>query len=273
MMLLIVTGSLIGISSIYKPANVGTQPNLSEPSVPPQSLTGVWKSNDGGKYYLRHNGNVVWWIGLSGGNDGRTYSNTFRGTITTLPGFDGVIDGEFVDVPRGAIMNSGKLLLDITQGHQGDLRLRKISGAFGTDTWTKVSGVSTTPYTKPPRDLTGIWYSYPDEGHYFLRHIGYNTLWWIGISKNGLDGMESTYYNVFKGEIFWGERPEGTTIIGEWVDVPRGVKSSSGMLVLNADIYSGYKQLNKVSETGGFGSVNLVFRYDRCPPNYVVAFC
>jgi hypothetical protein len=31
----------------------------------------------------RYKGNVVWWIGSSGGNDGRSYSNTVKETIKT----------------------------------------------------------------------------------------------------------------------------------------------------------------------------------------------
>ena len=63
--------------------------------------TGMWLGNDGGTYYLKHIGDVVWWIGLSGGTDGRTYSNVFRGTMTTQL-IDNeritVINGEYVDV-------------------------------------------------------------------------------------------------------------------------------------------------------------------------------
>jgi hypothetical protein len=90
-------------------------------------------------------GDVVWWIGLSGGNDGRTYSNIFKGTITTLPGYAVVIDGEFVDVPRGAVKNSGKLLLDINEGATS--YIKKISGAFGTTTWARVDTL--TPDSPP----------------------------------------------------------------------------------------------------------------------------
>ena len=90
---------------------------------------------------MRHIGNDVWWIGLSGGNDGRTYSNIFRGTITTLPVYDNIIEGEWVDVPRGTNMNAGTMSLDIS-GSTNDkwINLFKISqtGGFGPDTWAKL---------------------------------------------------------------------------------------------------------------------------------------
>lgn len=83
-------------------------------------MTGIWLGDDGGTYYLRQIGNVVWWIGLSGGIDGRTYSNVFRGTMTTQS-IDNerinVINGEYVDVLRGKkgeAMHSGKLLLHVS---------------------------------------------------------------------------------------------------------------------------------------------------------------
>ena len=87
---------------------------------------------------MRHIGNEVWWIGLSGGNDGRTYSNIFRGTITTLPVYDNIIEGEWVDVPRGTNMNAGTMSLDISGS--ANLNLFKISqtGGFGPDTWAKL---------------------------------------------------------------------------------------------------------------------------------------
>ncbi len=29
------------------------------------NLTGTWKANDGGTYYIRNIGNDVWWLGIS----------------------------------------------------------------------------------------------------------------------------------------------------------------------------------------------------------------
>jgi hypothetical protein len=209
------------------------------------SLTGVWHGNDGGTYYMRQIGDVVWWIGLSGGNDGRTYSNIFKGTMTTLAGYGNVIEGEFVDVPRGGIMNSGKLLLNIDEGPTRCC-LFKISGAFGTTTWGRVneSWEPVTPNTKPPFSLTGVWQA-SDGGTYYLRHIGYNTLWWNGMS--GDDGR--SFNNVFKGEIKWWKT--APRVMGEWLDVPRGTITSSGALDLKI---TSPTTLQMVSQTGGFGA-------------------
>jgi hypothetical protein len=241
--LLLVTG--IGATVFITPAYAPEPARLGQSSEP-TPLTGVWHGNDGGTYYLRQIGDVVWWIGLNGGNDGRIYSNIFRGTITTQPVYSTVIEGEWVDVPRGAIMNSGKLLVDINEGRSS---LSKISGAFGTTIWTK----ETTPDTKPPYSLTGVWQA-SDGGTYYLRQIGYNLLWWNGMS-GGNDGR--TFNNVFKGEITWwsyqdkGEIKYVPRISGEWIDVPRGTIMNSGTLDIRI---TGPTTLQMVSQTGGFGA-------------------
>jgi hypothetical protein len=130
----------IGATNFITPAYAPEPARVGPPE--PPSLTGVWRSSDGGTYYVRHIGDVVWWIGLSGGNDGRTYSNTFRGTITTIPMFGNAIEGEWVDVPRGTNMGAGKMGLDITGLGSTDspLQLYKISDSagFGPDVWTKL---------------------------------------------------------------------------------------------------------------------------------------
>ena len=55
-------------------------PKMSLEAASPQpsfnvNLTGTWKADDGGIYYIRNIGNVVWWLGISGSDDGKTFSN------------------------------------------------------------------------------------------------------------------------------------------------------------------------------------------------------
>jgi hypothetical protein len=70
---------------------------------------------------------------MSGGNDGRTFNNVFRGTVTPTTG---TIIGEWADVPRGTVMSSGTLGLKIIN----PTTLQKVSqtGGFGAITWQKV---------------------------------------------------------------------------------------------------------------------------------------
>ena len=108
-----------------------TPPAATLPSVP---LTGIWQANDGGTYYLRQIGNILWWNGMSGGNDGRTFDNVFRGTITSTTN---TIAGEWADVPRGTVMGSGTLGLKIIN----PTTLQKVTqtgSGFGATTWQKV---------------------------------------------------------------------------------------------------------------------------------------
>jgi hypothetical protein len=215
-------------------------------------VEGVWLGDDGGTYYLRQINEVVWWIGLSGGNDGRTYSNVFRGTMTTQL-IDNeriiVINGEFTDVPRGDAHNRGKLLLHVPS----DNTILKISGGFGTEKWTKLippifwhtekwRGQSWS-LTGTDLPLTGVWQA-SDGGTYYLRNIGKN-VWWNGMS-GGNDGR--SFNNVFNGEIQWPQTGP-PRIIGEWVDVPRGTFAGSGILELRI---TSPTTLQKISQTGGF---------------------
>ncbi len=230
--LLLVTG--IGATVFIAPAYA--QGPGTETSSPP-TMTGVWLGDDGGTYYLRQIGDVVWWVGLSGGNDGRTYSNIFRGTMTTQS-IDNerikVINGEFVDIPRGTVMNSGKLLLHVSN----PTTILKISGQFGTEKWSKLLDYKTT------FSLTGVWQA-SDGGTYYLKQIGTN-VWWNGMS-GGNDGR--SFSNVFHGEIKYLPSQGGTTprVIGEWVDLPRGTSTGSGTLDLRITSPTTFQ---KVSHTG-----------------------
>ena len=97
---------------------------------PPFDLTGVYSSNDGGKYYIQQKGYAIYWVGLSS-DMGKTFTNVFQGTIQP----DMKISGFWSDVPLGRFHNSGTLTLAINQ----DLSLRKISetGGFSGSSWRR----------------------------------------------------------------------------------------------------------------------------------------
>jgi hypothetical protein len=73
----------------------------------PNTVNGVWTANDGGTYRLHVVGNTVWWVGTSG-DEGRSWTNVFRGTRN-----GNIIDGEWADV-RGKGWGSGTLKLRIS---------------------------------------------------------------------------------------------------------------------------------------------------------------
>lgn len=102
------------------------------------ALTGAWAGDDGGIYYLRQIGPVVWWNGLSdrGGAQaklGRNWNNVGRGEIDGL-----TIDADWADMPRGEIQGGGTLSLRIEDDGTGNVRIIRVAetGEFGNMTWS-----------------------------------------------------------------------------------------------------------------------------------------
>jgi hypothetical protein len=72
-----------------------------------QDLTGIWKGQDRGTYYVRHYGNDITWVGVSP-DDGKTWTNIFVGK----KGGD-IISGKWADMPRGKVGGVGTLTLKV----------------------------------------------------------------------------------------------------------------------------------------------------------------
>ena len=108
-----------------KPDNpVTTAP---KPTTPVSNLSGVYKCNDGGTYYVRQNGNNLWWYGESG--DGVGWTNIFKGTIR---GND--INGNWVDVPKGNNQGAGVMIL---RASNGKFISTYKTGGFSGSEWTR----------------------------------------------------------------------------------------------------------------------------------------
>jgi hypothetical protein len=100
-------------------------------------LTGAWLGEDGGIYYLRQLGSVLWWNGMSGRDRspldlGRDWNNVARGVINGLR-----IDVEGSDVPRGEALYNGTLVLNIQDDGTGHIEIVLVGGDwdFGTSVW------------------------------------------------------------------------------------------------------------------------------------------
>ena len=130
------------------------------PVAPPgnPSLTGVWMSNDGGTYFLRHIGDELWWAGMSGGlmYPGTEFCNVFHGSVT-----GGGVTGEWSAVPRGALHGRGTLTLRSA----GDSQLLRVveTGGFGGSIWRRASA-TTWPvviidqeFTRTLKNVVGNW--------------------------------------------------------------------------------------------------------------------
>jgi subtilisin len=109
-----------------------------QPVCPQGPLTGHWKANDGGRYYIRQCGNTVWWAGMSDDGSGSVFTNVYKGYIRLSPqGLVGKnIIGQWCDVPRGTIMSCGNLVLHINS--LTSLDKVSFTGGFGASAWSKI---------------------------------------------------------------------------------------------------------------------------------------
>ena len=104
-------------------------------------LTGAWAGDDGGIYYVRQRGNVIWWNGMSARDGppqelGREWNNVGRGEIQK----DLTIVSDWVDLPRGGIDGYGTLNLKIGADSAGNLQVTKTSETGtgrGDSMWTR----------------------------------------------------------------------------------------------------------------------------------------
>ena len=104
------------------------------------ALTGAYAGDDGGIYYLRQLGTVLWWNGMSSRADparnlGRDWNNVGMGQIKS----DLTVAVDWADVPRGQILGHGTLTLKIEGDGKGNVQLRKVAETgtgFGNSLWT-----------------------------------------------------------------------------------------------------------------------------------------
>jgi hypothetical protein len=100
---------------------------------PPMSLTGSWKGNDGGTYYVQQNGATVWWVGMSG-DKGRSWTNVFQGSLS-----GSILTGTWSDVPFGGTKNNGSITLTLSRTTGGGIVGMKrvaVSGGFSGSSWS-----------------------------------------------------------------------------------------------------------------------------------------
>ena len=135
--------------AVDTPDIVEPSPAIAEECVPDRraftpgaalDLTGLWAGDDGGIYYVRQLGSVIWWSGMSNRDQppaslGRDWNNVGRGEL----GKDLTIVSDWADVPRGGILGSGTVTLKVGPDADGNLQITKRSetGTGRGDTlWT-----------------------------------------------------------------------------------------------------------------------------------------
>ena len=112
-------------------------------------LSGIWKGNDGGTYYIQQDGDRVWWIGASSLKEGTGFSNVFEGEIE-----NDIITGKWADVPMGKTQSNGEIsaVCNYVIGGDDTLTITSNSGGFGG---TVISKPGTSYVTVNPV-LTGF---------------------------------------------------------------------------------------------------------------------
>jgi hypothetical protein len=108
-------------------------PMLTHWRQPAFDLTGTWRGNDGSVYYIRHDDPHVWWAGFSDNGGGQTWTHVFHGIRMFNGTGSEVISGNWADVPRGTVRNTGTLVFTPS----GD-RLTKVTGGIITTTWQRL---------------------------------------------------------------------------------------------------------------------------------------
>ncbi len=206
-----------------------------------ENMTGYYKANDGGHYYVRHIGTNIYWFGE---HPSGIWANVFKGKL------DGnIINGQFYDVPKGKIKGYGSLKLSV---NSAATKITKITGSnFGGSVWTKMAKPSSLPPTRLAgfgtrnniNDLTARWYG-NDGGYYYMRQLG-NTVVWFG-ERHFTSGRPS-WSNVAVGT------RTGNTIWLSWADVPKGNISNSGVLGLKV---SSSNKITRTYSSGSFGGSN-----------------
>ncbi|MDQ3180736.1 MAG: hypothetical protein M3Q33_09470 [Acidobacteriota bacterium] len=207
-------------------------------AVSAKEINGYYEGDDGGAYFIRQIGTKVYWFGEDpkGG-----YANVLVGTIN-----GNKINARFWDVPKGKAKGAGEIVFEI----QADgATLSKVSSSvpFGMKTLKKavfstsiengipvVKGIPTEARSRPAgfggeeNNLTGAW-SADDLSTYYVREMPNGDVVWLA-ENNGWGGQDGAakpaYAHVFIGKKI------GGLITGDWVDVPKGKASASGVLSL-----------------------------------------
>jgi len=130
-----------------------------QPPPPVPVLTGTYRADDGGIYYVQRSFNTLWWAGMSLDSElpadlqwhrGLNFTNVFRGTINS----DNTVSGEWSDVTRGASLNGGTLSIRFSNSG-GVTQFTRIAatGNFGATTWTKIDPLDDLVFDGVSRDI------------------------------------------------------------------------------------------------------------------------
>jgi hypothetical protein len=124
-----------------------------------KSLTGIWRANDGGTYYMHHieEDDTVWWIGTSKEGGDMPWMGVYHGKIDKDENvIDGtwaavpitIIGGKWSPLPKGEMHGEGhgRLKLRIIYGRDESIFLTRMpeehigeTGGYGGTSWEQIS--------------------------------------------------------------------------------------------------------------------------------------
>lgn len=113
-----------------------TGPSVSGCSWCPQDmtyldLTGTWSCDDGGYYYIKQQGHIIWWSGESYGEQDEWY-NVARGILSNC-----VLTLEYSDVPESSAEGFGTLVLEVLSSDE--MIAREKPESYSGSYWWRVS--------------------------------------------------------------------------------------------------------------------------------------
>ncbi len=112
--------------------------------VKPFGVSGIWKCDDGGLYYVRQIGPDILWYGEAQ-PDRPFFANVAHGHIKSA----GRIRLMWADVPKGITGACGALMLHVDS--DSEMHATKVPGGFGGQRWTRWPGRFCRAGTVHPR--------------------------------------------------------------------------------------------------------------------------
>ncbi len=97
------------------------------------NIEGIFSCDNNGKYYVRQIGNEILWFGEDD-NINPSWSNVAHGSITS----GNLINLIWGDVPKGSIMQHGKLILKINSNDNFTLESQE-GDPFGSTVWNRIT--------------------------------------------------------------------------------------------------------------------------------------
>jgi hypothetical protein len=108
-------------------------PLPTKPSQCSEDISGKWRGNDGGRFYISQIGTKIWWFGSNTLKEGEGFSNIFNGDRNGLK-----VTGQWQDVPMGVTRGSGTMILDIDPSGTKIIKASASGDIFGGSEWTKI---------------------------------------------------------------------------------------------------------------------------------------